>query len=1271
MLARFSAKKPFYILAAAIVVLLLGGFSLSYMKTDLLPQMDIPYLAVITTDIGASPEEVESDVTNVLESKLSTVSGVKNVYSSSAEGYSIVYMEFVDDTNMDSALVKVSGAVNQVADALPDSAGTPSYMQINMDSVASLYLGVADDNMDAAELSTFVDDTLIPSLERQNGVATVSATGLVTDTVNVELSQSKIDDVNNRLLSSTNDKLADSKTQLDDAQAQIDSANATLDSQQSQLDESKSQTESQLSSATKSLNEVLSSKSAYQAQLTTQKATKTAYEAQYQAALTAGNTALAAQLKTQITSLEAEIVITQAIVDKFNEQAGSALDSYTSVETGKMEASSSFATAQSQITSAKQSLSQSQSQLDQSRTSYEDARQQAIDSSNINTLLDVDTLSQMVTAQNFSMPAGYIENGSGDQWLLKVGEGYQSVDELQNTVLTSIDGVGDIRLSDVSDITVVNDAGQNYAKLNGENGIILAVSKNSTSSASDVSKAVNTELTTLQQKYPSLHVMSLSDQGTYISLYINTILQSLLIGALLAIVVLALFLKNVRPTLVVAFSIPFSLLFALVIMYFAGITINIMSLGALSLAVGMLVDNSVVVMENIYRLRARGYSAARAAAQGAMQVTGAIVASTITTICVFLPFVFTTGTVRQLMVPFALTISFTLLASLIVALTVVPAMGSKLFQKSEPKESRWFEKLKESYGRALAVCLNRKAPVLVVAVVLLAVCTYAVLQMGIVMIPDMQSNQISITAKMPDDMSKDDAYAVADQAVERMQGVSGVKDIGAADSTTTTSMMMGSTGASTSTAGADTYSGTFLFYIIPDSSVNTEGQITQLKNDVQDATSDLNCEISTDSSATMTSELTGSSLQIDITGKDNAVLLDLSNQVMDAAGQVEGYTEIKNGQEDADPTIQLAFDKNKVAQMGTTVAQIYQSISSKLNSSTQSISVPNNGKDVTVEIKNNRNQMTTANLMNTTFSVSKTNSDGTKTTEEHALWEVATQTTQPGYKTIQKENGSHLMSVSAKVDKDYNTTLLMRELQPKLDQIDVPEGYSVTVSGTNQQIQDMINQMIQLMILGAILIYLVMLAQFQSFSAPFIVILSVPLAFTGGMLALLAAGEQLSLMSLLGFVVLMGTIVNNAIVFVDYANQMRRGGLEKHDALILTGKTRMRPILMTALTTILAMCSMIFSQSIGASMERGMALVVAGGLLYGTFMTLFVIPIVYDIICRKPLVTIDIGSEIDNAEDDAAAFLEAKRKQEEHDDETENKSGFVPLSGPDKHREGN
>lgn len=1234
MLSRLSVKKPYLVLVAVIISLLLGGVSLSYMKTNLLPEFSVPYLAVMTTDVGASPEQVENDVTSVLEGELSSVSGVKNVTSYSMESYSMVFLEFTDDTDMDSALVKVSAACNTVSSQLPDTAGTPTYMEMSMDMMASMYIGVTGDNMDLSQLSDFVDSTVVPSLERQSNVASVSVSGQVENTVTVELDQDKIDLVNDGILGNVNDELSKAKDKIDQGENKIESALAKLDASEAKLKESQSKVEE----GQKALDAAKEQAKPGLSQLDTLNATKASYESQItllqariQAATAMGDTTTAAQLQS-------ELAITQQALDAIEKQAGdttasSAETVLTLVDQQRQldQASNSISQGLSAISSTRTQLESSKSQIAQSRATYRQNRDSARKSANIDQLLDISTLSQLIAAQNLEMPAGYVGDGSGSsdsKWVVKVGQNIKDVKELKNLVLTKIDGVGKVRLSDVANIVTADNTGDSYANLNGKSGVILSVTKSPTANTGDMSKQVNGQIAQLEADNEGLDLIKVMDQGDYIDLYIATILKTLLLGALLAVIVLAIFLRDIKPTLIVAFAIPFSVLFALLVMYFTGLDLNIMTLGAMSLAIGMLVDNGIVVMENIYRLRQQGYAPARAAAQGARQVSAAVIASTLTTICVFLPMVFTTGTVRQLLVPFALTLSYVLIASLLVALTVVPALGSALFKNMRQRSATQLGRVQTAYGKALSWCLVHKAPVLVLAAVLLGGSVYGVLNMGIVLIPEMSSDQVMLTLEMPDDMDKDDAYKVADQVVDAVAGVDGIADVGCVDDSFTSSMM-------TSTASdVDTYTGTFILYGMVDSQkIDTEPKMKELTQACLDAAGSFDCTVTSSDSMESMSSMMGSGLQVKVTGDDEDQVTSLAQDVVDVVKGVEGYSEVSDGQEDADETLHLEFDKNKLGSMGMTVGQVYQQLSAALKTSTTSFTMTDDaGNIIDVDVDDEAYiDLDKDNLLSWKF----TDNNG----DEHKLSSVATLKTEAGLATIQRSNGAYVCNVTAEIDDAYNTTLLVRELQPKLDQIDVPSGCSVEIAGTDETIQDMLKQMLLLTVLGFLLVYLVMVAQFQSLLSPFIIIFTVPLAFTGGFIALYIAGEQISMMSLLGFVILMGTIVNNGIVFVDYANRLRLGGVAKRAALVATGQTRMRPILMTALTTILAMAAMIFSQEVGAGMERGMALVVAGGLLYGTLMTLFVVPVIYDIFSRKPLYPIDLGDDIDDEAQDAAAVI--------------------------------
>ncbi len=1329
---KYSVKKPFTVLVAVIIVLVIGFVSLTEMKTDLLPDMSMPYMIVITTYPGASPEKVEENVTKPMESTLGTINGVENVTSTSAENYSMVMLEFAEDTSMDSAMVKVSSAVNQIESQLPDTCGTPNIMEISMDMMATMYASVSYEDKDIYEVSDFAEDVVIPYFERQSGVASVSNIGIVEKTIEVRLNQEKIDKINEEILLLTNDKLADAKAELSDAESSLADAKAEINQKESDLTEQQNSTTSQLADATLQLNQAVATRAAYESQLTSLEASKKALEgekkvykekkiestykslnemfAQMQTAAagmqsqlgeyspldaaqmptdikdaidnpdklkyfkTAVETLAAMpdsqmdesiveqakeldkktleqlyeivnvripQIDTEIANLEIEIKVAQEVLKQVESQMTTVDEAYKQAEEGKISAAAGFGSGSAQIAAAKTAMEEAQEELEEANKTYQDSVEETRKNANIDQMLTLETLSGMIYAQNFSMPAGYVDDENDEQWLLKVGENYESADELKKMVLCEIDDIGDIHLEDVADITVIDNAGDSYAKVNGNPGVILSVFKGSTAGTSDVSKACKEAIEELEEKYPGLDITPLVDQGDYISMLIQSIVSSMLIGALLAIIILAIFLMDIRPTLVVAFSIPFSVLTAIVIMYFSGLSINMMSLSGLSLAVGMLVDNSIVVIENIYRLRYRGLEAPRAAVQGGKQVAGAIIASTLTTICVFFPMVFTTGMVRELMLPFALTITFALAASLLVALTVVPTMGSALLKKAKPKKHRIFDKIQEVYAVILNFCLRFKVIPLGISVVLLIVCISAVMKMGIVLIPDMGSNQISVTVTMPEEDDKETAYQKADDVMAAIQEVEGVDYIGAMDAGSS-SGLIGGMGGSTE-GNYDSFS----YYIIPKESYSSKKQVEAICDAIEENAKEIDCELAASNSMMgEMDEMLGNGLQIDISGSDLDTLKMISEEIMGIIEKVEGFTNISNGQEEADEEIHLNIDKDESMRLGLTGAQIYSEISDRLTTDKTAVTMTVDGTDMDVKIINETNPLTKENLMDMEFETQTQDEDGKQVTETHKLSEFATLDYGTSVAAINRENGERMMSVTAETMDGYNTTLLSREVEDLLEDYGLPEGYSIAFGGETSNTTNMVEQMIKMLLLGFLLIYLIMVAQFQSLLSPFIVIFTIPLAFTGGLLAMLATGEQMSLITLMGFLVLMGTVVNNGIVFVDYTNQLRIGGMTRRDALVATGKTRMRPILMTAFTTILAMLAMIFSQDTASELGRGMAIVVAGGLFYATFMTMFIVPVMYDILYRKEVKTVDVGDDsIDDVPDDAAEFIEQMRME--------------------------
>jgi len=1328
---RYSVKKPFTVLVAVIFVLVIGFVSLTGMKTDLLPDMSMPYMMVITTYPGASPEKVEENVTKPMERTLGTINGVEKVTSVSSENYSMVMLEFAEDTSMDSAMVKVSSATNQIESSLPDTCGTPNIMELSMDMMATMYVSVSYEGKDIYELSDFVKDVVMPYFERQSGVASVSDIGIVEKTIEVRLNQEKIDKINDKVLLLTNDKLAEAETELSDAESSLADAKSKISRQEQELSDQQNTTTTELADATLKLNQAVASRAAYESQLNSLKASKSALEgekkaykdnkiqstynsvnemfAQMKSAVSAMQAQLGAyspldaskmpgdvkdaidhpkkleyfktaietlssmpdsqidsgmakqakeldkktlkqlydvvnvrlpQLETELANLEVEIKVAEEVLKQVETQMSTIDDAYKQAESGKISAAAGFGSGSAQIAAAKTAMEEAQEELENANKTYQDSVTEARKNANINQMLTLETLSGMIYAQNFSMPAGYVDDKEDKQWLLKVGENYNSAEELEKMVLCEIDDIGDVRLNDVADITTIDSAGDAYAKVNGDPGVILSIYKGSTAGTSDVSKDCKNAVEELKEEYPKLNITPLVDQGDYISMIIQSIVSSMFIGALLAIFILAVFLTDVRPTLVVAFSIPFSVLMSILIMYFAGLSINMMSLSGLSLAVGMLVDNSIVVIENIYRLRYRGLNAPRAAVQGAKQVAGAIIASTLTTICVFFPMVFTTGMVRDLMLPFALTITFALTASLIVALTVVPTMGSAMLKNARPKQHRIFDKIQDFYAKILGFCLRFKVAPIGISIALLVFCMFAVAQMGVVLIPDIGSDQISVAVTMPEEDDKETAYQKADDVMNAILETEGVDYVGIMDQSSASGMIGGMAQSS-----GENY-GSFTCYVLPKEEYNSKEQVEEICRSIRKNTENTECEVAVSNSLMgEMEEMLGSGLQVDIAGDDLEKLRTVSEDVMGMLEKVDGFTNISNGQEEAKEEIHLNIDKDESMRLGLTGAQIYGDISERLTTDKTAVTLTVDESDMDVRIVDETDLLTKENLMDMEFTTEKKDEEGKTVTETHKLSEFATLDYAEGLTGINRADGQRQLSVTAETMEGYNTTILSREVESLLNEYDLPEGYSVEFGGETSNVTDMLEQMMKLLLLGFLLIYLVMVAQFQSLLSPFIVIFTVPLAFTGGLLAMLFSGEQMSLITLMGFLVLMGTVVNNGIVFVDYTNQLRVGGMERRDALIATGKTRMRPILMTAFTTILAMLAMVFSKDTASELGRGMALVVAGGLFYATFMTMFIVPVMYDIFYRKEVKVVDVGDDsMDDAPDDAAEFIEQMNK---------------------------
>ena len=1299
---KFSVKKPFTVLVAVIMVLMLGFVSISNMQTNLLPDVNTPYLMVVTVYPGASPERVESEVSDVMQNALGTVAGVEKVTATSAENYSLLLMQFSDDTDMNSAMVKVSNKVDQTTASLPSSCLTPSIIEYSLNMNAFMTVAVSREGSDVYDLSEFVSDTLVPYVERKGGVSSVSTNGLIEKMVQVQLSQEKIDAINEKLLEVIDVQLADARKQLESAEAQIEAGRKEYNRQFKNYSNTVSDTMMQeMSGQVGDAIEVVRKQA--QALLdSVNQLIAVVQEPEIQQALIDVRDGLQRVMdkfnETGMKDIDSLIEIVtelrditdkltgalQQLQQRLNSESGTegstaadladdlqvqqslntvyntlndvikAMDDVPGLTKTFSDAIGNFSQQQMQaymkFTEAREMLNEYEKQLAEAKQTYADAEEKAMASSDVSKLLDIDTLAQLIYAQNFSMPAGYVKDSSGKSWLLKVGEEYDSIEDISGALLLHVDGFGDVRLSDVADVEVIDNAEASYTRLNGERAAVLKIYKGATSSASEVSDNCLSAFQELEAQYDGLHVVVLSNQGNYITIIVKSILSSMVIGAALAIIVLALFLRDVKPTLVVGFSIPLSVLFAVVLMYFTGMDLNVMTLAGLSLGIGMLVDNSIVVIENIYRLRGRGVPAARAAVQGAKQVGMSVVASTLTSVCVFLPVVSSSSIVKSLMQPMSLCIGYCLMASLIVALTVVPAAASTVLKKAEPKQLKWFDKIQDKYAKSLEWCFRHRALPLLAAVVLLAFCGWRVFSMGVELLPTITSNEAIVTLSTTKDLSKEDSYAIAGKAMEAMLEVDHVEEVGITTDTRVAGMDIGQLGLPTTITdllnAANSY-GTYQVNVMLDESLSSS-EIETARQALEDALSgieDCTAKVEISGMQELTSQL-ASGLSVKIYGADAETLSQLSEKVVDIVNDTEGFANATNGLGSGDATINLHIDRDKVRSYGLTVAQVYQQIAAKLTTTTTAQTpVTVDGSTMSVQISNNLDPVTKENMMDITFETTVMSADGTTSTGTCTLADMATWDTGSAPDSITSEDQTQYVSVTADTLDGYNTTVQARVLEKKLNEFalsdEMPEGCSFSMGGESDSVNFMVNEMVQWLALALPFVYLVMVAQFQSLLSPFIVLFTIPLAFTGGLLGMLFTGQQLTMISLMGFIVLMGTVVNNGIVFVDYANQLRLGGMERRTALIATGKTRMRPILMTTLTTVLAMLQLVFSNDMASQLMSGMAIVIICGLSYATLMTLYIVPILYDILFRKPPLNVDVGSddELDDIPDDAAEYI--------------------------------
>ena len=1089
-LAKYSVNRAITVFMAVIIVVIFGVVSYTRLSTDLFPSMNIPYTVVVTTYIGASPEEVEDVVTKPLESTLATTTNIAQVTSTSQENVSLIILEFNSDANMDSAVIEMRENLDMVTGSLPDEVSDPMIIKLNPDMMPIMQFSVSQEGLTPQELTTYVNEDVLPLIERVPGVASVNVSGAYESEVRVV---------------------------LDDA---------------------------------------------------------------------------------ELEALNTELEALYAMMDPDDDQ--------------------------------------------------EDL------------LLDKELISNILQAQNFEFPVGYSQL-QGVNYLVRVGDEFDSVEEINDLILFDMSSqmimaldeiltnffgltyaeldpdnpthqvimsnemvapllassfLEPISLNDIATVNYVNANAKEYSKINGENSISITVQKSASFATTDVTKDILEVMASIEEDESKTDFTVLLDQGEYIEQATGSVTTNLLIGAGLAIIVLILFLRSARATLIVGLAIPISLLFAIVLIYLTGITLNIVSLGGLALGIGMLVDNSIVVMENIFRMKRDGATNKEAAIEGTKQVGGAIMASTLTTIAVFVPIIFIEGFIREIFMQMALTITYSLVASLVVALTVVPAISSKILKESsqsKPKEEKGLNWVKGIYEKIFNFMFRFKAIILALVLVLFGGFIALALDNGFEYFPESDEGQITLSINNPtkEPLSYNDFIMLLDDVTTDLLEIEEVETVGVSLGSLQGSFMGFSSSDSASAS-----------VILKDDRSLSTVEVEALINDLM-INEYGNVEFELSGSQQQTAMLTGSGVQVELHGHDLEVLKEEATKIADILETIDGLNEVDNGVGKESEEIKITVDKDKAIQYNVMTAMVLGAVAeaiapeaevTEINVEGELYSVyvydydPENPEDSDIidtiqEIKN----IVVGAYYDTELEMMMPVTVGMVTVEQ-----ADEDFYVKGFSSISRVDGSRVVTINASYEEGANITNVAQEVEDKLnEEYNAPENYEYFILGEDEEVMEAVNVLLLAIVLGVVLIYMVMASQFQSLKYPFIIMFTIPLAFTGGFAILWMANMTVSVVALIGFVILIGVVVNNGIVLVDYINQLVAGGMKVKDALLEAGKTRLRPIVMTALTTILALSTMALGTQQGAEMMQPMAVTTVGGLLYATILTLFVVPIMY------------------------------------------------------------
>ncbi len=1006
-MTKTAVNRPVTTVMCVLIVFLAGIFAYSSLELAYMPSVDMPVAVVSTTYSGTGPEEMEDLVTKPIEQTMATLTGVDKITSQSSTGSSMVAVQFVDGTDLESAVNDMRDKLDRVKRQLPDDADDPSIMKMDMNA-QTIEVGVTSDKLSSSTLYNLLDNNVTSQFEKIEGVASAEMRG----------------------------------------------------------------------------------------------------------------------------GEEKEVLIT-ADPDKLNNYG-----------------------------------------------------------------ITLSTISQSLSSENKNTPGGSLYQGTNELQIRVKGK-FQSLEDIKNLFITTKGG-NRVLLKDIATVEETTKEKSRIAYINGKEGIMYSLSKQSDANIVTVTENINKTIETLKQQYPDLDFAMMSTTADYIKLSLGNVTSTAFQSALIAVIVLLIFLRDWKTSLVIGVSIPTSIMATFALMYLKGMTMNILSMGGVVIGIGMLVDNSVVVLDNITKHYAMGKTPKDAAIEGTKEVGMAIFASTLTTVAVFGPMLFITGTMGKMLQDFCWTIVFALSASIFVALTFVPMAFAVINGKAKKKQKRiggiigkidtWLGKILDGmdnfYGRVLGVVLRNRGKMIIIAIVFFILTASTFSMTGMDLMSRTDEGAISISAAMPSGASFEETEKMLNKILDCIGEIPEQKNM-------------------TANAGGSTFTGDAISINInlvdkEDRSRSTDDIKAEIEQKIANIAG---ADIKVSASSAAMGSMGGNGYTVNIIGDDSDTLKMISDDLMEKFKEIPNSKNVESSMDNSVPEVNIVIDRAKASQYGLTTSQI-ASLVSMANSGSTATEYNVDGSEIDVVIKYPDEDINYVKDLN---SLTITSSTGAVI----PLTQVASVQMSDSEVTIKRKNQHRYVQLTGEID-GMDSSSQQSTVEAILDSYVFPENYSYEFDGTMDMMNSTFQSLLMVFIVAILLIYMIMASQFESFVYPFIIMFSIPLAITGGVTGLFITGSSITSTAMLGFIMLVGMVVNNAIVLVDYTNQLRgRSGCTCDEALMMAGPSRLKPILMTTLTTIIGMLPMAFAMGSGMESQQPMAITIIFGLTVSTLITLLLIPALY------------------------------------------------------------